>query len=422
MSNRSRRAAAIAQEFNPDELRRDGAKVSWGLLLLTCPFVMKLARMLRIVPLPGRTRWITRYDDVREALSQPHIFQVPFRVKMETLEPAGCPFILGLDGGASYAGPLDAIMKGFPLGDLGEIVRISKKAAEAALGNRKTKDFDAVKDLITAVPLQVYRDYYGLDTSNSDLALWLFAVSNYTFRQIGSDEVARPAALAGARNVLAAADTAIHEAKHGRKPSTVVKRLLDIQKEACAKNCSALTDEVLRTTLVGMISGYVPVSTLAGCHILEVLLRRKPAMTMAVNAARDDDDDLLQRCLLEALRLYPINPGPWRICAKDYTFVSRGGACRRIRRGTKVLVGTQSAMRDGRRVPSPGSFNPDRDASDSMVFGAGLHWCVGAPLAIAQMTQTFKALLRRAPVRRAGPTRYFGAIPESLSITFGKSR
>ena len=38
-----------------------------------------------------------------------------------------------------------------------------------------------------------------------------------------------------------------------------------------------------------------------------------------------------------------------------------------------------------------------------MLFGFGLHWCIGAPLAETQITQTFKPLLKMAALRRYMP-------------------
>jgi cytochrome P450 len=414
-----------SSRFNPVPLRRVGNNIVslFALWLLNQPAVMSYFRTVwRIFPLPGGIAWITQYDDVLEALSRPDVFQVPFGCKMEFLVPTSCPFILSVDGGDAYRRGLNAIMKAFPLGELDRISRISAQAAEAIM-DAHPHQIDAVTKLMLGVPVQVCCDYYGLDVSNCDFGLWLIAISDYVFTKIGKDKVARAAARPATDNLIAVVDAAIDRVKAGHATNTIVGHFVTQQQAASARGDSALPADALLSTIVGMTVGYVAVAVMAGGHILEVLLRREDAMTSAVRAARDDNDELLTRCLLEALRFYPINPGPWRICHEDYTFTANTWGRRRIRQGTKVLVGTQSAMRDPRRVTAPGKFDPYRNSSDSMVFGTGLHWCVGAPLAIAQMTQTFKPLLRRAPVRRApgaaGRTRYFGSFPEHLTVTYG---
>ena len=83
---------------------------------------------------------------------------------------------------------------------------------------------------------------------------------------------------------------------------------------------------------------------------------------------------------------------------------------------------TASAMFDDRKLDNPRAFNPDRPPSHYMLFGYGLHWCVGAYIAEAQITQTFKALLLKSNLRRAGgdagKLRTFGPFPAHLTVQF----
>ena len=79
---------------------------------------------------------------------------------------------------------------------------------------------------------------------------------------------------------------------------------------------------MIRAILIGMIDGFVPTNTMAGGHILEMLLRKPVFMARAQAAASADDDALLKRCLFEAMRFKPLNPGPFRSCAEDYTIAS----------------------------------------------------------------------------------------------------
>jgi len=141
-------------------------------------------------------------------------------------------------------------------------------------------------------------------------------------------------------------------------------------------------------------------------------------------AALADDDELLWRCLFETLRFKPINPGPFRECAEDYTIADGSPSAKRIPAGTRLLVSTQSAMFDERGVVQPKEFRPDRPSHESMVFGYGLHWCIGAFLARAQITQTFKPLLKKRGLRRApgrdGDLQTIGLMPAHLSVQFDR--
>src|SRR5262249_23151455 len=130
----------------------------------------------------------------------------------------------------------------------------------------------------------------------------------------------------------------------------------------------------------------------------------------------------LKRCIFEAMRFKPIWLGPFRDCVENYTLACGTARAKRIRKGCKVLACTQSAMFDERRVEKPKAFDAGRALAQYLQFGFALHWCVGAFIAEAQITQTLKPLLRRAGLRRAargaGRVKWLGPYPEHLWVEF----
>lgn len=66
--------------------------------------------------------------------------------------------------------------------------------------------------------------------------------------------------------------------------------------------------------------------------------------------------------------------------------------------GARVMALFGSANRDPARWADPDAFRLDRDSKSHLAFGAGIHLCVGAPLARMEMTALLRALLGR--VRR----------------------
>jgi cytochrome P450 len=178
----------------------------------------------------------------------------------------------------------------------------------------------------------------------------------------------------------------------------------------------------IRALLIGMITGFFPTNTMAGGHILEMLLRKPEMMKRAQQAADAGDDDRLMHCLFEALRFMPINLGPFRISARDHRVAADTERAATIRKDTKVLAMTSSAMFDSRQVKKPFRFDPGRPVSNYVHFGFGMHWCVGAMIARTQITQTLKALLVRSSVERAtgsaGKLALWGLFPDHLYVTF----
>ena len=65
--------------------------------------------------------------------------------------------------------------------------------------------------------------------------------------------------------------------------------------------------------------------------------------------------------------------------------------------GTKVVLILAAANRDPRRFADPGRFDPDRGDIQPLSFGAGSHFCLGAPLSRMEARIALPRLLRRFP-------------------------
>jgi cytochrome P450 len=65
--------------------------------------------------------------------------------------------------------------------------------------------------------------------------------------------------------------------------------------------------------------------------------------------------------------------------------------------GTKVVLMLGAANRDPRQFANPGRFDPDRGGIQPLSFGAGSHFCLGAPLSRMEAQIALPRLLRRFP-------------------------
>jgi cytochrome P450 len=94
-----------------------------------------------------------------------------------------------------------------------------------------------------------------------------------------------------------------------------------------------------------------------------------------------------------------------------------------LKKGDQVGLLLASANRDEAKFPAAVDFLPARSPNPHVSFGAGIHYCVGAPLARLEMQTALRVLLERLPnLRLDGPARYkdtwhFHAL-ESLPVTF----
>lgn len=363
---------------------------------------------------PFNIHFVIRYDQVREAFGHDRHFPVGWghRMRRDTAQKDGHHghnFVLGMKRDSEYRKRYEELAKFFPLKDVpARVASPAKNLAEERL--RKVdagKKFDAVELLIHGVPTALCRDYFGVRVDDEKVfAKWTLAASAYTFGTSDKKET-KDLGLGAA----ACLRVAIMDAIKSPRKETVIQAMID----------NGVDEHQIRAQLFGMVLGFVPTDVLAGGNILETLLRKREFLERARAAALADDDELLWRCLREALRFRNINPFMWRKCPGGHTFADG----RRIPPGARnrVLISNQAAMWDPKRVERPHIFDPYRRDEDYLVFNPGQHWCLGAYIAKAQLTQTFKPLLKRPELRAAGKmVRFSGIFPMSLHVTFGKGQ
>jgi len=79
----------------------------------------------------------------------------------------------------------------------------------------------------------------------------------------------------------------------------------------------------------------------------------------------------------------------------------------RLRKGDQVGLLLGSANRDADKFPEAADFLPARAPNQHVSFGAGIHFCVGAPLARLEMQTALRVLFERLPgLRLDGEARY----------------
>lgn len=111
-------------------------------------------------------------------------------------------------------------------------------------------------------------------------------------------------------------------------------------------------------------------------------------------AALREDPDLLDRAIDELLRFVPTvtSAGFTRIATED---VELGGVL--IQAGDAVMVNLDAANRDAHVFTDPDHLDVTRKPNPHLAFGFGLHYCVAAQLAKAELKVAISTVLHRFP-------------------------
>ncbi|MCJ8521707.1 unspecific monooxygenase [Pseudorhizobium tarimense] len=75
-----------------------------------------------------------------------------------------------------------------------------------------------------------------------------------------------------------------------------------------------------------------------------------------------------------------------------------------LRRGDKVSLILAAANLDPQKFSDPLVFKPERQEAPNLSFGAGIHFCIGAPLARLELNLVLPILFRRLPSLRIAET------------------
>ena len=174
-----------------------------------------------------------------------------------------------------------------------------------------------------------------------------------------------------------------------------------------------LSNDELRNLVLNVLVGGVDTSQSQLAHAVRLLAEHPQQWELL----RGDPDGLALAAVDEALRFEPITPFTARITTaqlehRGVTFPA----------GSIVLVSAWHANREGIE-PDAFDITADRGGARVLTFGAGIHYCVGANLARAEMQEGLAALARRAAgVQLAGepefgtPSGIYGL--ESLPLRF----
>ncbi|GGP74207.1 cytochrome P450 [Saccharothrix coeruleofusca] len=145
-------------------------------------------------------------------------------------------------------------------------------------------------------------------------------------------------------------------------------------------------DEVFANFLLLIDAGQATTTHMIGNAVLALL--RDPAQLALLRA----DPSLTRNAVDELIRYDSSVQFTTRMALDDFTVAGQ-----RISRGDSVTLVLGAGNRDPLRYPDPDRLDVTRKASDHLSFGHGVHYCLGASLAVAEMEIALSELITRYP-------------------------
>ena len=362
-----RRESGVAYDFTSEEVKTD-------------PY--PTYRTMRTPDPVHRMRTIdawalTRYRDVEAMLRDHTRFANADRVLVQTISMS----LLELDPPAHTRLRL-LVSKAFTPRAVarlqGRIQQITDELLDAASGMER---FDLVEALAYPLPVTVIAEMLGVRPRDLDLfKRWSNTLALTVNAILTPDEI---------RAIMQAADEAhayfetIIEDRRRQPRDDLVSALLAAEEEG-----DRLThDEMLAVLLLLLVAGNDTTRNLIGNGMLALL--RNPGELRRLR----EDPGLIVSAVDELLRYdSPIQLDD-RTARED---VEIGG--KSIRAGKRVVAILGAANRDPEVFDDPDTVDIGRDVkSHHLAFGRGIHYCLGASLAVLEARIAFASLLERFP-------------------------
>jgi cytochrome P450 len=268
--------------------------------------------------------------------------------------------------------------------------RIAALAHERIDAFAREGSCDLISEFATPIPVAAIADFLGVPR---DLAPQLLDWSHrmVAMYQFGVTPVVEDAA-AEAASEFADSVRSYARARRADLSDDLISRLIIAESDG-----GALSEDELVTTVILLLNAGHEATVHAIGNGAKAMLERG-----ADRACEFKSVDAIAATVEELLRLDAPLHLFTRYALEDVEFAGV-----RLMKGQKIGLLLGAANRDPERFPRPDAFDGARGLNPHVSFGAGIHFCIGAPLAKLEMATALPILFARLPgLRIAEPPRY----------------
>ena len=268
----------------------------------------------------------------------------------------------------------------------GHVERIRPRVREIArqlLDAVDVADFDVVREYAGPLPVLVISELLGVPP---DLAPQLREWSQAIVRmyEVAPDDEVQDAAVGAARDFAELVRELARE-RTGTPTDDLISDLAAARVSTGSTTEARLSeDEVVASAVLLLNAGHEASVNVFGNGLVAMLKR-----------GIWPDDGEVETCVEEMLRFDSALQLFERTATKD---VRIGDVV--VEKGQKVAALLGAANRDPEVFDRADEFDPARDPNPHLAFGAGLHFCLGAPLARMELVESLTYLTRSIPTLR----------------------
>lgn len=367
-------------------------------------------RNMRSIFILGNMVIVTRHDDVQTVLNRARDFELGEFSRDRML--AG-DFILSIDWPGLHDDQSAVLRAALAEVDTARIEQTVARTCRNQLHNAQgSVDVTA---LARHAAMAIVKTCYGVsfpDDEQDEAAEWLTILASAIILLPPPGSAERAQADLAADRLRSRVDALI-EARP--RPADTTGDVLSVL--LCACEADPRPPWLTRDWVARMISGLIVfgMATLVrtASDVIDELLDRPEALATAREAAQANDPARLLPHIYEALRFRPMLPVLARYCPRRTVIGTRDNRRRIVEADKTVWAPPLAAMHDPDAFPTPSRFRADRTPAASLVFGSGMHACIGRVIAETALLAIVGAILRLPDLHRlpgkTGRLRYEGA-------------
>ena len=256
-----------------------------------------------------------------------------------------------------------------------QIERLAHERIDAFMAKRSA---DLVAEFASPIPVAVIADLLGVPRDmGRQLVNWSHRM--VAMYQFGADRTVEDRAAEAAR-AFADYVRGFARARRGDLGDDLVSQLLIAEADG-----GKLSEDELITTVILLLNAGHEATVQAIGNGVKIMLEQGGDAREAFAS-----ESATQGTVEELLRLDP----PLHLFAR-YALEEVEFAGVRLRKNEKIGVLLGAANRDPERFPNPDAFDARRTPNPHVSFGAGIHFCVGAPLARLELAVALPILFAR---------------------------